>query len=262
MDDRQGLVQVRVSTERSRTPSILVVAIAGFLAVAVLKPWTFGQTGDAGTQPAPTITVDVAAPAQGPSAVPTSEIADPNAMACMSAETDQLVTVERWVGREIRTWVAVPDTIGAGPLDQQVPTISIFSNRVVGLGICGRRTPAVASGPATDSPGQDVAPGARILIVRSIPEGSSDTIAFGNGLPVPITVQRSEPDAAVLYGPPAGAKPDRSPGPSGSEPPAPAWPLGQYAIAFRFDSDGASVVRWLRIDLLRGPGQESEIEAP
>ena len=262
MEDRQDLVQVRVSTERSRTPSLLVVAIAGFLAVAVLKPWTFGLAGEAGTQPAPTRPADVAAPGQGPSAAPTTEIADPNAMACMSADTDQLVTVERWVGHEIRTWVAVPDTIGSGPLDQQVPTISIFSNRVVGIGICSRRAPAVASGSATDPPGHDVAPGARILIVRSIPEGSSDTVAFGNGLPVPITVQRSDPDAAVLYRSPAVAKPDRSPDPSGSEPPAPAWPLGQYAIAFRFDSDGASVVRWLRIDLLRGPGQGSETEAP
>lgn len=280
MDREPNAVRVRSSFERPREASIVVAVIVGFLVVAIVKPWSFGETGSDGARLADRGALPAAsgvALLTEPTPAPAIGIPDPNAMACLSDETDQLVTIERWAGHEVRSWVAVADITGSGPLDQRLTPISIYSNHVVGLGICAPRTQAAVSETVGGGTGQGVSPGARLLDVRSIVETAAGPVAFDLGIPDPITVQRSGPDPAVLYGPPEVAEPSGSPGLSGLERPGsvvpgtalpletssasasptagwPTWPTGAYAIAFRFDSDGSKVVRWLRLDLIPGAG--------
>jgi hypothetical protein len=168
---------------------------------------------------------------------------------------EQVVIIERWAGHEVRSWVAAVDMTASGPLDPRLVPVSIFSNHVIGLGVCAPRAQVGTQEPA-----------AQLLDVQSIVAGGQMAVDIGR--PAPITVQRSGQDLAVLYGAPAVTLSRASAGPAASEPPPRAssgtglpaptdratWPTGSYAIAFRFPSDARYVVRWLRIDLIRGAG--------
>jgi hypothetical protein len=274
MDHEPHTVRGRVSSGGSRTPSIVVAAIAAFLIVAAVKPWSFGGT-DRARPTAPATPPAGSGPIlhDEPSPTATAGIPDPDAMACLSSETDQLVAIERWSGHEIRSWVATPDTIGSGPLDTHIVPIAIYSSHVVALGMCAKRPSASGSpdgvaGAQAPAPGGDVPAAARLIDVRSIVETVTGPVVVDLGIPDPISAHSGGTDAARLYGPP-NATPGRSPGPSGPDPSSaatarprdppptdqPSWPLGAYAIAFRFDLDPPDLVRWLRLDINMGAGQ-------
>jgi hypothetical protein len=244
---------------RSREPRILVAVAAAFLLLALLKPWSFGESGDTGGRsPAPSTVPSGSAPALGvlPSATTPSPAPDPNAMDCLSDRTEQVVVLERWPGKEVRSWIAAPEVVASGPLDDHLEVIQIFSSHVVGLGIC-------ASGNVGGHGST-----ARFVDVRSIIESSDGSSSVSLGLPQPITREVGGADSARLYGAP-GELPQRgsvgrTPGDQGTgrsgrpsaarTPPSPTWPTGAYAVGFSFPSDGAGVVRWLRIDLIHGAG--------
>ncbi len=265
MDHQQDGVQVWIRFERARAPSVLVGCIVTFLLVALLKPWSFRQDGSEGGRQGTHESVAGAnglaagatssLPASFASPTPTA-VPDPNAMACLTDDTEQVVLIERWAGNEVRSWVASTDLIVPGPLDPRLTPISIFSSHVIGLGVCAARAPIGAQRPA-----------ATLLDVRSIVQAADGPGAIDLGRPELITQRPSGPEPAVLYGPPAASappKPTRTTAPSGSPTasggtPAPAgtwpsWPTGSYAIAFRFASDRPNVVRWLRVDLIKGAG--------
>ena len=270
MDHDPDAVRVQSPFGRPREPSILVVVIAAFLLIAILKPWSFGEDGpDAGRPGAGAIpfgsgpvSEDEPSPASSPS------ILDPNAMACMTDATEQVVIIERWAGHEVRSWVAAADMTVSEPLDERLVPISIFTSHVIGLGICASRDLTGTQQPA-----------ARLLDVQSIVQAASGPLAVDLGRPDPITVQLRGPEPALLYGAPAvtlpgsPASPSRpgpladptatGPAPGTSTPgmglPSPTdawatWPTGSYAIEFAFPSDGPNVMRWLRIDLIPGAG--------
>ena len=255
-------------------PGLAIVVV--FLALALLKPWSFGQDrAEGGRSGAPVATpsgTGLAAGAQpSPSAAPA--ILDPNAMPCLTDAAEQIVIIERWAGHEVRSWVASTDETESGPLDDRLVPIVVFSTHVVGIGVCAPRALAGAGRPA-----------ALLLDVRSIVRTADGPSAVDFGTPDPITVQLTGQEPALLFGVPAttpglpsvgpvpsdrpaGSTATRHPtesptaGPaSGQGSAAPArgsttWPTGSYAIAFRFPSDGQDVVRWLRIDLVQGAGE-------
>jgi hypothetical protein len=259
--EQQGdVVRVRTRFERRRAPTIVVSGVVLFLLVALVKPWSFGEGGSAagpaatasvrsiGAAPTPALT-----PAPSPSPTP---IPDPNAMACLTDDTEQIVLIERWAGNEVRSWIASTDLVVADPLDPRLVPIPIFSAHVIGLGVCAPRAPIGAQRPA-----------AILLDVRSIVRTVDGPRAADLGGPERLTVATSGPEPAVLYGPPAGSTPlapaataGRSGSPmasaaaSASSGTWPVWPTGSYAIGFRFASDGPDVVRWLRVDLIKGAG--------
>jgi hypothetical protein len=177
-------------------------------------------------------------------------------MACMTDDTEQVVLIERWAGNEVRSWVASADLIVPGPLDPRLVPMTIFSSHVIGLGVCAPRAPVGAQRPA-----------ATLLDVRSIVKTVDGATAVDLGNPDPITLRPNGAEPAALYGPPAPSapleptttRPPSGPPASSAGAPGPAdawpvWPTGSYAIAFRFASDGPDVVRWLRVDLVRGAG--------
>ena len=265
MDHEQDVVRVETRFGRRRAPSILVGGIAVFLLVALIKPWSFGGDGSAEGRPGAagpsaatsgpatggTLTPATSSPPATPSTIP-----DPNAMACLTDDTEQVVLIERWAGNEVRSWIASADMIVPGPLDARLVPIGIFSSHVIGLGVCAPRAPIGAQRPA-----------AALLDVRSIVQTVDGPRAVDLGSPDLMTPRPSGPEPAVLYGPPAAAAPlqpsattapSGSPAASAGTPAAtdawPTWPTGSYAIAFRFASDGPDVVRWLRVDLIKGAG--------
>ena len=118
-----------------------------------------------------------------------------------------------------------------------------------------------------------------ITVVLSGAPGVTGSRVVGVG--PPLAGQDLGTDFARLYGPPAGAgglprssgsaaatepaatarpRPGTSAAPSDGlvgggpspETAEPAWPVGSYAIAFRYRSDGPSVVRWVRVDIRPG----------
>lgn len=274
MDQEPRTTPVAVPAGGPRRASFFAAAIVVALVLAVVKPWSLGQAGPAtgasgGALPiraTPTSTPGDASPA--PSAPP----GDPNAMACLADETEQVLTVERSADREVRSWIAVPDLVASGPLDPRLVPLTIFSSHVVGLGVCAasaNRDPLVATGAV--APG--VRSGATIEDVQSITIVSGRATAVDLGPPTLLASGLGSRDAAVLYGPaqtgspasPSGlpssgarASPTtRATDGTGSPSPSPAeapWRAGSYAIAFRFPFDDATVVRWLRIDLVTGAG--------
>jgi hypothetical protein len=272
LGDEQDTIRVQVRFERRRAPSIMVAGIVVFLLIAVLKPWSFGQDRSEDTRPgangsiaaatglpsvAPTLALETAPPTPTP-------VPDPNAMACLTDETEQIVLLERWAGNEVRSWVASADVPATGPLDPGLVPVSIFSSHVIGLGVCAPRAQLGAQRPA-----------AQVVDVFSIVRTADGVHAADLGWPDAINQQPSGPEPAVLYGAPRAALPNLSPGgsivlpvesvspsaiaaPSPGIAPAPdawpAWPTGSYAIGFRFPSDDPNLVRWLRVDLSKGAG--------
>jgi hypothetical protein len=230
--------------ERPREPSILVAVIAAFLLIALIKPWSFGENGSDSGRPGPPVAIPSGSMVVldvEPSLGATPSILDPNAMACLTDATEQVVIIERWAGHEVRSWVAVADMTVSGPLDERLVAISIFSSHVIGLGVCAPRARAAGQQPA-----------ARLLDVRSIIQTASGPLAVDLGKLDPITLQPSGPEPAILYGAPVVPLPGVSPGPTDG---LATWPTAAYAIAFRFPSDGSNAVRWLRIDLIEGAGE-------
>ena len=258
--------------QRPRQPWVLVAVVVAFLLLALIKPWSFGQDGSGSGRSG----IREAIPSgrgrairDEPSIAPTPTILDPNAMPCLTDATEQVVLIERWAGHQVQSWVAAPDVTVSGPLDGRLAPISVFSNHVVGLGICAPRDALGVQQPA-----------ARFRDVESIVKTAGGPLAVGLGTPDPITGSPSGPEPALLYGAPAVVLSRGSAGPPRSEPPADPnaggptpvtpnaepgsaspirdlapWPTGSYAISFVFLSDGPRVVHWLRIDLIQGAGE-------
>jgi hypothetical protein len=270
--DEHRATRVQSPFQRPRQPWILVAVVGAFLLVALIKPWSFGADGSGSGRSA----IQEAVPSGSgrsihdePSIAPASTILDPNAMPCLTDATEQVVYIERWAGHQVQSWVAAPDVTVSGPLDAQLVPISIFSNHVVGLGICAPRDAIGVRQPA-----------ARFRDVESIIETPAGPRAIPLGNPDLITGDPSGPEPALLYGAPAVAASRASPGPARSGPPADPnpgrstpvtpdpdtgsappvgdlahWPTGSYAISFTFLSDGPAVVHWLRVDLIQGAGE-------
>ncbi len=269
MIEQPRIVPVMPPSRGPRRASIMTVAVIVLVALAIAKPWTLVATGSPEGPAADPIPAS-ANPATNPgdrSAIPTAPSGDPNAMACLAGETEQLLTIERSAGREVRSWIAVPRIAAAGPLDPRLVPLTIFSSRVVGLGVCAARTDlgALPPGGPSEAGGGSAA---TLLDVRSITNVAGGAAAIDLGPPSLLPDALNRLDPALLYGPPHPAEPasSASPGPptksasadlpSGPSPSPglPTWRAGSYAIAFRFGSDDVTVVRWLRVELLTGAG--------
>jgi len=276
MDQGPRTAPVTSPATGPRRTSILATAIVVALALAIVKPWSLGQAGPGAGTSGSGIPLR-ATPTRSPgiaSASPSAPAGDPDAMACLAAEAEQVLTVERSADREVRSWIAVPGLAATGPLDPRLVPLTIFSSHVVGLGVCAAR-PSAGASLVSGAAGTGGDSGATVVDVRSITVVAGVAAATDLGPPQLLPDALNDQDPALLYGPPRAASP-----PSPGEPPTPsahasatqrtsgatgspsaspsadeaAWRPGSYAIAFRFSFDDATVVRWLRIDLVTGAG--------
>jgi len=239
VDQEPNAVRVRGSFQQSRGARVLVSVVAVLLLLALVKPWRFWSDGTSGgdNERGTASPVGASAPLLATAAPPP---ADPNAMDCLSGDTEQAVALERWPDNQVRTWVAIQDVSAAGPLDTRMPRIVIHSSHVVGIGVCASRALAGPRGT-----------GAWVRDVQSVVRTATAPKAVDLGGADPINRDIGTPDGAVLYGWTA-----TGPSPVQSTRPTP-WPLGSYALAFTFPMDATQQVRWLRIDLVgdgRGHG--------
>lgn len=242
MDNEPAVI--RVPSPRGRGPSLVVVVAAAVVGLALLKPWAFG----AGPEQARVAVASVpVAQALTPSFAPratTVAIWDPNAMACMSSEGNRVLALLRAPGEEVRTWLTLDDLDVANPLDPAVVPLRLPSSHVVGLGVCARRIVAE----------EDVTSAAQLVEIALVSAGSRPTL-MNLGAPVILSRQVGVATLGVLYGPPTaliGGPP--SPAVSG-EPSDGIWPVGSYAIGYRFVGDPPTMVRWVRLDILAASGK-------
>ncbi len=252
----------------------MAVATVVLIGLAIAKPWSLVQTR------APNAETAVSAPAvtlPAQSAIPSTPLGDPKAMACLAGDSAQVVTIERSAGREVRSWIAVRASAATGPLDPGLPTLAIFSTHIVGLGVCAARATSRSSPRVGEEQGRNSS-AATVIDVQWITDVSGVPAAVDLGPPTLLPDPLNDLDPALLYGPPpvdAAVPPVNgpsrpSPGGVGASPtPAPAtatspssspsfggqtWRPGVYVIAFRFPSDDLAVMRWLRLDLMAGAG--------
>jgi hypothetical protein len=191
-------VEVR---RRDRTIWFVVGAVIGALALAIVKPWGLGVSGGPST-PAGTL-INVAESSR-PSPSPSLP---PGPVNCYNDEAFRLVTAERTLGKDIRSWIAVEPIPATEPGDPRIPTLSIVSGRLLGLGLCGPRSEGI-EGRADESTVLWV-PGGRsaqtgVMAMDLVRLDRLDEFGTGEG---------------QLYKPPAGiAGPGRS------------WPNGRYLM--------------------------------
>lgn len=266
MDQGPRTAPVAAPAGGPRRASILAAAVVVGLALAVIKPWSLGSSGPGGPagSPLPARVIPPGSPATA-LVSPSAPSGDPNAMACLADEAEQVVTDERSAEREVRSWIAVPMTDAAGPLDPRLAPLVVFSSHVVGLGVCAPSTIVSASPGA--GPAGSAGSGATLIDVRSVSTIGGVATAVDLGPPQLLADVLNGRDPALLYGPPQLGRPASSSGapqptkraPTAASPSTPpsdaaAWRPGSYAIAFRFSWDDRATLHWLRIDLITGAG--------
>lgn len=109
-----------------RGPGLVVVAVAIFLAIALIKPWPGG--GD----PRPVAHPGTPPPTEQPSVDPLAAIR----IDCDQPPGWRIFSRELWAGGILRSWLSMePLTSASGPLDPAIPAIPI-SPSIVALGYC------------------------------------------------------------------------------------------------------------------------------
>src|SRR4051794_10663664 len=250
---------VLVRPGRARGPIAVAVAAVAFVGVMALNPWGGQPVSVASPSPperAVLPSTGAAVPGGGET-VGSEEPAPPAATSCLASDAEQLVVFERWPGNEVRSWIAVQEVPAGGPLDPALRPIDVFAAHAVGIGMCA----ATVEPGGSSSGGGSSAGAATLLDVQAVVAAGSTQRAIDLGPPVLAVGQTPGRDAVRIYalapsdGPSQSAAPTTAPSTS-TVPTAltPLWPLGEYAIAFRFSGDPALGPRWLRFRLVRGGG--------
>jgi hypothetical protein len=222
---------------RDRTPMV-VALVVGAVAIAVLKPWGLGAPAATSLEP-PAATAPVA-PILAPAAVPTAEpvIADPNAMTCLTHQVEQVLTLERWPDREIKSW-----SQPTGPM------LTLSSSHVVGIGLCPGTGPVPSGASGPEASRDPLAWGPAVITdVKRIDGGRTDDL----GVPRLLTHETDYVAAGVLYGPPptAHVAPGASPRSEGSLAPLTTWRAGRYRIDYTFPGDPDHWDRTVVVEIL------------
>jgi hypothetical protein len=216
---------------RDRTVWFVLGLVVGALVLAVMKPWGLGSP----TQPAAGTTGSAVGGAGTTRPAPSST-EPPGPANCYNNEAYRLVTAERTLGRDIRSWIAVEPVPATQPDDARIPTLSIVSGRLLGLGLCGPRVEGVTAGADESTvlwvpPERSAQASVRVMdLVRLEPLDE-----FGSG-------------EGQLYKPPVDyAGPDRS------------WPNGRYVMELG-QSGGGSF--WFAFLVSSAPATPPRTAAP
>jgi hypothetical protein len=250
---------------RQRGPRIAATVLALFIFVAIVKPWPDGSAGRHSFDPDRSPSASLSGSAATPR--PAAPSNGPNTMACLAGDQPQVVTVERASGREVRSWIAVADEQQPLPAGLRQVPISIYSDHIVGLGVCGPDREAAATPLATPPAGSAAEPeptprrdpqAATFVALALSDEIGAAGVYTDVVLGPPLSGQTSGIDSARLYGPPPTPRQStaevRSSSSTSAGVPhrddAAAWPTGRWAIGFRYAGDAPSLVRWAVVDIL------------
>lgn len=237
-----------------RGPAGLAALAAALLMIAILKPWTnLANAPSAPRQPPPPAPTLPALAARtslptadaGPTTVPRPD--GPDDLRCLWPGGWRLVTIERGMAREVRTWIVVAPLAASGPLDPRFVPVRVTSTTLLGVGLC-----APARGPGA---AQWTAMAPRIVALWRLPDQGAGSPAPPSATlpPVPLagTTTGDPYDGpansalggrlAVLYRSPFG------PG---------AWPPGRYVFMVGQPS-GAAAGDWFTLEV-DAPGSPSQ----
>jgi len=218
-DAERRPVETQVSARlesQGRGPEIVVVLIAIFIAIALVKPW-----GSAPGAPRPTPHVTVA-PVAAPSADPLAELR----RHCEEPVGWRVYTSERWAQMTVRSWKSLDPAEGAsGPLDPAIPIIPLAA-QIDALGYCspwtGGERPPIGSAVT----------GWRISLAGDGPQLGA----------VPLVLRPVDPSwpsvLGALYGPPVNRFDSSAVETLG-------WPVGRYVLAIRVPG----FERWWGVDV-------------
>jgi hypothetical protein len=207
--------------DEPRTVPFLLVSLALFLIVAILKPWAPSPVGVTGPGAA------VAAVTPPASSTPDPARAEQLRVAgfCLEPNGWRVYADERWSDRDVRTWKTVqPIARASGPTDPRIPVVGVSSRLVRAIGWCapvaGRQRPPSGST-------------ARVFAFSGIVGDGSARL-----MSPPLLQPADGPSSlGTVYGPPRGV-----------EGAAPAgWPDGVYV--FRIADAGDDFVRWFAIEV-------------
>jgi hypothetical protein len=215
-DPEQATVEAPPGSPLGRVPvrgpgrllEAAAVVVAGFLVLAIVKPWDIGAAPGP-TVPPPTRTLPPVSVA--PEA---TEDVTPEGLAapiCLGTEAWMVATVETWQlmisgtleTQRVRVWRSIdPVAIASGPEDGAIPVAAIASMEVDSLGWCApssgpqRATGQVdvtmwrlgSTGPAVEVPLRRVAPGAGDTPFAALYKEVTDcVVGFGcSGSAVPL----------------------------------------------------------------------------
>src|SRR6476646_8212216 len=100
MTDRQYSARGR-PFGRERGPRIVLTGLALFVLVAIVKPWPGASDRRPDASGATALAPPTASPSPGASEAPIpTPTAEPNTMACLAGDVEQIVTLERSAGRK------------------------------------------------------------------------------------------------------------------------------------------------------------------
>jgi hypothetical protein len=196
-----------------RLAPLIAAALATFLALGLLKPWS----ATPGATPSPAF-----GPPGNAAATPSADLGSLPEH-CQDPLGWRVYTREQWPAQDVRTWRAiVPASVAPdGPLDAALPVMPILS-RIEALGYCspwaGPERPPDAS---------------RLTVWRIIGSG-------GDRSATPITTHLVAPAPASVLGVLLAPPPSVRPGDSSR-----LWPDGEFVFALR----GGDWERWWAVDV-------------
>lgn len=164
-------------------------------------------------------------------------------MTCLTHQVEQVMTLERWPDREIKSW-SQSDGVA----------VKISSSHVVGIGVCPGIGPVPSTSAAPEAPRDPETWGGAVLTdVRRLDGDAQDL-----GKPRRITEQTDYVAAGVLYGPPVPTLTRQ--GGAQASPAGPAslqagiealesWPAGRYEISYFFPGDPATIARTVVLEI-------------
>ena len=233
---------------RGPWPTRILVAVAVFLAVAVVKPWQ-------GPPPAP-----AAVPSQAPrstrppaSPAPTAPAAEPFEASCFAGGGWTVTTLEGPARNQARTWYSVQPAPATGPLDPRIPVTRVYSLDIRTLGYCVARPasplPVIAATSAWQVTGTLAT---EVRLVRVAAESPADANRGSSFVPAsppagaPATQSASPTPTAAVRAPTVGRPP---------------WPPGRFV--FRVDYQGGRVdADWFAVDIIPVPNMVSGTPSP
>lgn len=221
-------VTVRLASA-GRGPGVIVGLVAVFLALALIKPWTFGG-GSARPIPRPTAPV-----AAAPSADPLEALR----LHCQEPDGWRVYGREHWGPQTVQSWRSLdPAPAADGPLDARIPIVAVVAE-IDGLGYCSPWTTA-------QRPPADAQVDGWVVTDGGNRGGHGVVLTLAEKIPLQ-PIDSSWPSVAGnLYGPPNNRFDPMIVAPV-------VWPGGRYVFAVR----APGYQRWWGVDVEPPP-----VEAP
>ncbi len=235
---------------RGPWPTRILVAVAVFLAVAIVKPWQGPPPAPAAVpSPAPRSTL----PPATPTATAAAAAAESFEASCFAGRDWTVTTLEGPARNEARTWYGMQPARATGPLDPAIPVTRVYSLDVRTLGYCVARPSAALPVIGATSAWQVTGTLAtEVPLLRVAAESPADANRGSSFVPA------SPPPGAPAT--PAASPPPTIPvrTPTAERPP---WPPGRFV--FRVDYQGGLVGDdWFAVDIIPVPNMVSGTPTP